>query len=77
MNLDFGDWSEWRQHVLIELKRLNSNLESIELDIRKDREEVWKRIVAIETELKVKAGLYGAVGGLLTTILGILANKHL
>lgn len=74
--MDFGDWKEWRQHILIELKRLNTNLENIEDDIRLDREAVWKKIVAIETEMKVKSGIYGAVGGLITTIVGVMANKH-
>lgn len=77
MDLNFGAWDEWRQHILLELKRLNTNLEKIESDIVSDRQKVWEAIIAIQTELKLKAGIYGAVGGVVTTIIGVLANKHL
>ncbi len=53
-------WSEWRQHVLLELKRLNSILEKYET-----------KTVDISVELsrlKVWSGIYGGVSGTIVTI---------
>ena len=47
-------WDQWAKYVLKELERLNANYETL-------REEVGKIHTEIAT-LKVKAGMWGAVG---------------
>lgn len=49
-------WDEWGRHVLSELQRLNTNLETC-----------GKSITCIKTDiamLKVKSGLWGVLGGI-------------
>lgn len=48
-------WDQWGQHILEELKRLNDGVKCVE-----------QRLSAIEREvsaLQVKAGVWGALGG--------------
>jgi hypothetical protein len=59
--IGFDEWSLWSNHVLIELKRLNSSID----DLRKDLNGV-----IIETaKLKVKSSVWGAVSGAVTVLL--------
>lgn len=54
------DWEVWKNHVLEELKRQNQWLGSIQ-----------RTMNSIEVELavlKVKAGMWGAMGGIATTV---------
>ena len=48
-------WNQWSQHVLKELERLNETLERLEALLNKTREDV--------AVLKVKAGVWGLLGG--------------
>ena len=57
-----NDWSGWSNHVLAELSRLNRCYESLRDDIEKARIEI--------AGLKVKAGVWGAVGALIPVVLG-------
>jgi hypothetical protein len=57
---DNDGWNEWSRHVLKELERMNA---------RQDRMD--DRLGRIETEiatLKVQAGLWGAVAGIIPAI---------
>ncbi len=49
-----GDWSEWRRHVLLEIKRLNTNMERMTRDI---------------SSLRVQSATWGAFGGIFVTLL--------
>ena len=49
-------WNEWSIYVLKELKRLNVNYEGLQKDVRSIHVEI--------ATLKVKSGLWGAVGAL-------------
>jgi hypothetical protein len=48
-------WNEWQNHVLAELKRLNSCVERMEEDVGKIHSEI--------AVLKVKARMWGAAMG--------------
>lgn len=48
-------WNEWSRHVLAELERLNGGYESINDQLRKIHIEI--------AMLKVKSGMWGALGG--------------
>lgn len=50
-----GTWSQWSQHVIKELERLNETLERLEELLNKTRTEV--------AVLKVKASIWGLLGG--------------
>ena len=49
-------WTEWRQHVLITLKDLNSKMDQVRLEV---------------AGLKVKAGIWGLVGAAIPVLLGL------
>jgi len=56
-----GDWSEWRRHVLLEIRRLNGNMERVNdqhLDVLNDL-----------SRLKVQSAIWGALGGILVSLL--------
>ena len=55
-----GDWIEWKQHVLEELKRLSKSSESMGSCLGKIKVDVAK--------LKIRAGLWGALAGSLPVI---------
>lgn len=56
-----NNWNEWQNHVLAELKRLNRNVEHFK---EKNEEEHVELFTSIAT-LKVKAGVWGAIAGLI------------
>ena len=60
---DTNGWHEWSKHVLKELERLNTCYEKLNDRLNKIQESV--------TILKVKAGIWGAVGGLATLALAL------
>jgi hypothetical protein len=61
-------WSKWENHVLLELKRLNSCHD----DVVKGQTEILQVVSTLKEEisaLKVKAGIWGAAAGCLPVIL--------
>ena len=61
-------WKEWSRHVLAELKRLSDDYDHLDakLDDRLTQ-------VAVEiAKLKVKAGIWGVLGGALPVLIGLL-----
>ena len=68
-NDDDGDgggngWSEWRRHIILELQRLNSNLEKLEA---KSSDHILKASNEI-SRLKVWAVVYGATAGTVASV---------
>ena len=62
---DEGDgWTEYRRLVLAELERLNDSLVQLEINTRQMREEV--------VMLKVKCGLWGALGAAIPATIGVI-----
>ena len=64
-------WQEWRQHVLLEIKRLNTNLEKLE---EKNIEHVLATSVEL-SKLKVWAAVYGAVAGIAGMLVGVVLRE--
>jgi len=64
-------WTEWSKHVLHELERLNSCMLHIDDEIMK---------ISIEVAmLKVKAGIWGIVGGSIPVVIALaykILSKH-
>lgn len=59
-----GGWKEWRQHVLLEIKRLNNNLEKLE-----EKSAIYALNTSIEiSKLKVWSIIFGGVAGTLATL---------
>ena len=58
-----GDWNEWRELVLSELKAVKQGQERLE-----DGQVLLRIDVA---KLKVKAGLWGGVAGLVPGMIGV------
>lgn len=60
-------WAEWSKHVLAELKRLNGCYEKLD-----------KKLNVLVTEvamLKIKAGVWGILGGAMTVALLLVVNS--
>ena len=58
-------WQEWRQHVLLEIKRLRTNQEKLE-----ERSTAYKLKTEIElSRFKVWAGVYGAIAGTVAALI--------
>lgn len=73
-----SDWDRWKNHVLLELKRMNENYEDhdAKMDLQSDkidkmREEFGREISA----LKVKSGLWGAAAGMLPVLIHFISQK--
>jgi hypothetical protein len=57
-------WNEWSKYVLKELERLNKCFEAIDKKV--------DDLLIEHTILKVKAGLWGALSGGITTLIAIV-----
>lgn len=56
---DNNGWQEWRHHIIIELKRLNNNLEKLEA---KSAEYMLNTSIEV-SRLRVWSVVYGSIGG--------------
>ena len=56
-------WSEWQNHVLCELQRLSTSIDNLSTIIHDNSKEL--------AALKVKAGIWGAIAGMIPSI-GVL-----
>ena len=63
VNENINGWSEWSKYVLAELKRLDNSCACLEKDLQAANLEI-----AI---LKVKAGIWGVLGGAIPVIIGL------
>lgn len=59
-----ADFNEYKQHIILELARLNTCILALE--------KKFEDLLVGQTELKVKAGIWGLLGGLIPTIGAIL-----
>lgn len=58
-------WQEWRQYVLLEIKRLSNNQEKLE-----ESSADYRLKTSVElSRLRVWAGVYGAAAGILATVI--------
>lgn len=65
---DTNGWSEWRKHVLLEIERINKNLEKLS--------EKHTAVCLEVAKLKVYAAIWGAIGGAVITALVLLAASE-
>ena len=63
---NLNGWREWSKYVLKELERNNADHEKILVQLNKMENEI--------TALKVKAGIWGFVGGAIPVISAVLLN---
>ena len=63
-NQNTNGWNEWSRYVLKELERLNENIEELHKEVTKIRIDLGM--------LQVKAGAWGALGGLITGVGAVL-----
>lgn len=57
-------WNEWSRHVLAELERLNGCYSEIDKALQKIHVEI--------AMLKVKSGMWGAIGGSIPVIVALI-----
>lgn len=71
-----GDsWLEYKRLVLAELKRGNDGLEALQQKLSNFKAESAKQISDLKVEvgmLKVKAGVWGALGGIVPAAISII-----
>ncbi len=60
---DDGTWDEWSKHVLLELKRLGTGQESHNTLLSEIKSQI--------ATLKVKAGIWGLIGGAIPVVVGL------
>ena len=61
-----GGWNEWSRHVLLELERLDGSIQKLV----KSTNEIGVDIAT----LKVKAGAWGALAGIIVVMASILVQ---
>lgn len=70
-NTTTNGWNEWSRHVLAELERLNGCYDGVSKQLSDIKVEI--------AMLKVKSGMWGAIGGcipIVITILVYVLSKH-
>jgi hypothetical protein len=61
-----GEWGQWANHVLAELKRLNDNIGDLRNDVT---------VLTVDVaQLKVKSGLWGAAAAICTIVVFLGMN---
>lgn len=60
-----GDWLMWRQHVLASIERYEKNQREMLKKFDDLRDDVIGSMKSEITTLKVKAGIWGLLGGLI------------
>lgn len=68
-------WNEWSKFVLKELERQSDCIDEVNKSIARLTHDMNKRFEEVNIEiatLKVKAGLWGALGGAIPVALGLL-----
>lgn len=63
MPLNNNDWDKWSKHILSELTRLADCYEGLQERVNTVREDI--------AGLKVKAGIWGLIGGAIPVIVGL------
>ena len=70
-------WDEWGKHVLTELKRINTNCIICSTNYHKEKDHIIDLITDLRLDigqLKVKAGIWGAVGASIPVVIGMIVG---
>jgi hypothetical protein len=67
-NTTNNGWSEWRKHVLLEIERINGNLEKLS--------ERHSAVCLEVAKLRAYAAIWGAIGGgVITLVVAIIMSR--
>ena len=73
-----GDWGEYRRLILQELQRLHEGIADVKSQISllnsMEISNLKSRIAVMETEIKIKSGIWGALGAIIPVAIGIIWN---
>ena len=75
-----GGWDEYRRLVVDTLERLERNVERARNEIHDEAGKLRAEISTLKSDvvmLKVKASVWGALGGLMTAIAAVLIAKFM
>ena len=61
-------WNEYEKHVLFELKRLGDGQDTMKKDIN----TIATNLATTQMELKIKAGIWGAIGAMVPTVIALI-----
>lgn len=61
-------WDQWRNKVLADLKAINAKIDRIDGALDRVRID----LAVTRTELRIKSGLWGALGGLVPVLMALL-----
>lgn len=64
-------WAQWSKYVLAELKRINEAIDALDVKIDRIKDEQISQLKIEIAMLKVKAGVWGLLGGALPVIIFI------
>lgn len=67
-----NEWSEWSKHILLELQRLDRANDKLVSEINDLDSKLQKRFESLHIDivtLKVKSSMWGAVAGVIATVL--------
>lgn len=73
-----GGWDEYRKLVLAELRRIDEGFQHERKNRAMTEKIYWERIAKLEIDiaaLKIKAGVWGLMGGLIPALTVLLLNK--
>lgn len=59
-----NNWSEWQNHVLAELTRLNDAVERVEKMNDEDHRELFSNLATLKVKARVWGALAGAIPGM-------------
>lgn len=72
---DSESWDEYRKLILRELERLDEDLKELSKDNKDSNAKYYQALSKVREEivaLKVKAGVWGILGGVVTTLGAVL-----
>ena len=67
-------WNKWAVYVIKELERLGDGQEDLNKDIgqiRTDIAQIRTNLETLKTELRIKSGIWGAIGGSIPVAIAI------
>jgi hypothetical protein len=71
MDHDTNGWAEWKNHILLELKRFNEALDGHTKADAENFEKLTALITTLKidiTTLKTKAGVWGSIAGIVSSV---------
>jgi len=67
--MESDSWREWGTYVLKEMKRLNTQIESLDNKVTSIKDQQISQLKIEIAMLKVKSGVWGLIGGLIPIVI--------